>query len=160
MRMLMLIAALLAGGCSSAGEPTGTDGAGGIVRDGVRYTATTTVLESYPVQLHTTVRVLNTGSTPARLEFPSGCVVLLRVYRDTADARPVWDQAQIVMCTMALQLVDLAPGESREYSTHTDAREILGDSLPDGTYHFRARVAVNGGELEIPAGSAQLAVPR
>jgi hypothetical protein len=157
---LTIAAALLATACSTSGDPAAADAAGGIVRDGVRYTASTAVLESFPVQLHTTVEVHNIGNATARLEFPSGCVVLLQAFRQPGDSEPVWDQARAVMCTMALQIVDLAPGERRTYSTRTDAGEILGDSLPDGTYHFRARVAVNGSALEIPAGSAELAIQR
>jgi hypothetical protein len=182
MRFTAFCAVLVLAACTSAGAPepgdTGVPAgdtaapaaadtvapAGGVedgvLRDGVRYTASTAVLESFPVQLHTTVTLVNTGRTTARLEFPSGCVALLRAYGSATATEPVWDQATVVMCTMALQLLDLAPGESRSYSMRTDAREVLGDSLPDGTYHLRARIAVNGAAVEVPAGAVELAIPR
>jgi hypothetical protein len=160
MRHTPFWAALLLAACTTSGAPDTAGDATGSVVDGVRYSASTAVLESFPVQLHTTIDIANAGGAAAHLQFPSGCVVLLRAYRGAADARPAWDQAHTAMCTMAIQMLDLAPGESRQYSTRTDAREILGDSLPDGTYHLRAWVAVNGGVVEVPAGTVQLAVPR
>jgi hypothetical protein len=143
-----------------AAPDTGAGADGSVVVDGVRYSAATAVLESFPVQLHTTVDIENTGAAAAHLQFPSGCVVLLRAYRAAADPSPAWDQGRTVMCTMAIQLLELEPGASRQYGTRTDAREILGDSLPAGAYHLRAYVAVNGGVVEVPAGSVELAVPR
>jgi hypothetical protein len=139
---------------------TGADVDGSVVVDGVRYSAATAVLESFPVQLHTTVDIENTGGAAAHLQFPSGCVVLLRAYRAAADPSPAWDQGRTVMCTMAIQMLELEPGASRQYGTRTDAREILGDSLPAGAYHLRAYIAVNGSVVEVPAGSVELAVPR
>lgn len=147
----------------SPGSPApGTPAAAGdTVRVGdLRFTASTAVLESFPVQLRTTVEVVNTGTTAATLEFPSGCTVLLRAYRSRADAEPAWDQALAVMCTMAIQIVTLQAGERASYATAADAREILGDSLPDGTYHLRAWMSFNGTSIEVPAGSVQLAIPR
>jgi len=140
---------------------TGTDPATGAgTTGGVTYTADTRVLESFPVQLRTTVRALNSSREGARLELSSGCAVQLAAYRDAQRTQLSWDQSRIQMCTMALQIIDIAPGAARNFEGSTDARAILGDSLPDGTYFLTAVMHVNGRKIEIPAGSATLGVPR
>lgn len=132
---------------------------GSIMTEGdLRYVAETAIMESFPVQLATTVTASNVGSRPAALEFPDGCPVLLRAYR-TADrsGRPAWDQANETFCTMAIQQFTINPGESRRFTTRTDAREILGDSLPNGRYYLTAVLRKSGGPLELTAGEADLA---
>lgn len=160
MRMLLL-AVLIAAGC--ARETTTPDGPGGgaaVVHDDVEYRAETAVMESFPVQLATTVTLTNRGTTPVTLTLPDGCAVLLRAYRSENATTPAYDAQRNVACTLALQEVTLPPGDREQFSTRSDAREILGDSLPDGTYHLRALVRPNGGVVEVPAGVVQLAVPR
>lgn len=142
--------------CSTAAEP----GAGGLTEGGLRYTAETRVLESFPVQLRTPVIVANPGGRSVRMELSSGCAVQLVVYRTAERTAPVWDQSRVQACTMALQIVDLDGGATRTFEGRTDAREILGDSLPDGTYHISAVMHVNQRRIEVPAGAAQLGVPR
>ena len=131
------------------------------VEEGIQYKAETAILESFPVQLATTVKLTNTGNSPRQVTFPDGCVVLIRAYR-TAErtGEPAWDQSRVVACTMALVEVALAPGESREFQARTDAGLILGDSLPDGRYYFSALLRPDGRALEVPAGEADLAVRR
>jgi hypothetical protein len=128
------------------------------VHDGLRFTASTAVMESFPIQLTTTVDVANTGTDTAHLVFPHGCIVLLRAYRESDE--PAWDQAGVTFCTMAIEQREIAPGRSATFSTRSDAREILGDSLPDGTYELRAYLTANGEQLELDAGTVPLAVPR
>jgi hypothetical protein len=124
----------------------------------LRYTAETAILESFPVQLATTVRVSNVGSRPAALEFSDGCPVLLRAYRTAARTYPpVWDQERDTFCTQALQLFTLEPGNTKEFTVRTDARQILGDSLPNGDYFLTAVVRKTGWPLELDAGQVELA---
>jgi hypothetical protein len=124
----------------------------------LRYSATTLVMESFPVQLATTVTVANIGSRPAALEFSDGCPVLLRAYRaPDRTAPPAWDQERETFCTLAIQQVTITPGESREFTVRTDARQILGDSLPNGRYLLTAVLRKTGWPLELDAGEVELA---
>lgn len=129
-----------------------------ITEGDLKWVAETAIMESFPVQLATTVKVQNVGSKPAVVELSSGCPVFLRVYRTPErSGPPAWDQAQHVFCTMALQVVQIGPGESRSFTTRTNAAEILGDSLPNGRYYLTAYVNRTGGGPELPAGEADLA---
>ena len=161
MRIIMLLTILVGLGCGrEATPPHAPAGGAAVVRDGLEYRAETAVMESFPVQLATTVTITNRGASLVRLTLPDGCAVLLRAYR-SADARaPAYDALHNVVCTLALQEVTIPPGERQQLAARSDAREILGDSLPDGTYHLRALVRPNGGEVEVPAGTVPLAVPR
>lgn len=152
---------LLLSACAGAEPPAPAEEARqSVAREGIEYLADTRVLESFPVQLRASVVMTNRSGAPVTLELPDGCTVLLRAYREPSGGRPVWDQGQVLVCTMAIQLVALAAGESRTFEGRSDAREILGDSLPDGSYRLVAVVRPNGTAVEIPAGVTQLAVPR
>jgi hypothetical protein len=147
--------------CTTTGEPQNTDEEqAGVTRNDVDYTATTRILESFPVQLHTTVDMVNRGRERARLDFRNGCKVLLRAHRTAARDQAVWDQGRLVGCTQAIETIELQPGERRQLTAHADARQILGDSLPAGRYFLSAYVPASGGTIEMPAGAADLAVPR
>ena len=67
-------------------------------------------MESFPVQLDMRVTMRNTGSQPTKVELGSGCPVLLRAYRNEARTQLAWDQSSGLVCTMQIQIVDLAPG--------------------------------------------------
>ncbi len=124
----------------------------------LRYTAETAIMESFPVQLATSVTVVNIGSRPAALEFSDGCPVLLRAYH-TPDrsGEPAWDQERDTFCTLAIQRITIDSGESRSFSVRTDARQILGDSLPNGRYFLTAVLRKTGWPLELEAGAVDLA---
>jgi len=149
---LGLIAALAA-----CGDPAGPD----VVRtqDGLEYRAWTDILESFPVQLRTHVEIRNRTAKTVEIEFPDGCVVLVRAYLE-GSSRAAWDQALTVGCTDALVRIRLGPGESTRQVAATGAREILGDSLPDGQYRLQAYLRPRPGTVVIEAGSAPLSVPR
>lgn len=160
MRRLLLLSILLAG-CAREATPPAADGPdAALLHGGLEYTADTRVMESFPVQLATTVTIANRGSAPVTLTLPDGCAVLLRAFRSATGTVPAYDALHNVVCTLALQEVTIPPGGREQFSTRSDAREILGDSLSDGTYWLRALVRPNGGEVEVPAGEVQLAVPR
>lgn len=159
--LLLLLA--LAAGCSRPEHPAQPEfpitRQGTPVTEGdLQYVAETAIMESFPVQLATSVTVANVGSRPAALEFPDGCPVLIRAYR-TPDrtGTPAWDQAHETFCTMAIQHFTINPGESRKFTARTDARQILGDSLPNGRYFLTAMLRKTGWTLELPAGEVELA---
>ncbi len=148
-------------GCAGGGDPQDPgDSAYRVRADGIDYSAETAIAESFPVQLRTTVTATNQGGRTARLTFPDGCVVLLRAYHDEARTRIAWSQAEHVGCTMALVEWSLAPGASRQAAAHTDAAQVLRDTLPDGTYWLEAVLRPDGREVAVPAGAVDLAIPR
>jgi hypothetical protein len=155
----MLAVAVLLPACGGGDPADPDDGASAVVtQDDVRYTASTEVMESFPVQLRTTVTVANIGSTSVELTFPDGCIVLMAAGRAGSDEH-VWEQAR--MCTTALVHVRLAPGEEREFNTGTvSARDVLGSQLPDGPYDIRAVLRPLSGIVVVPAGRVELAAPR
>ncbi len=160
-RRALLVAALVAAGCAGGGDPQEPGDAALLVReDGIEYAAETAVMESFPVQLATTVTATNRSGRSVRLAFPDGCVVLLRAYHDEARSRLAWSQQDHVGCTQALVEWSLPAGASRQASVRTDAAQILRDTLPDGRYWLEAVLRPNGTVVAVPAGSADLAVPR
>ncbi len=164
---IALLALLMGATCGDESTPTPPDRrpggglSGSVLRDGVEYRADVLVMESFPVQLSGRVFVRNTSDQARTVTFPDGCVALLRAYR--ADGgQAVWDQAGGLGCTMALVPVELAPGEEREIATPTaSAYDILGTELPDGDYRIAVYLRPIGtGEVEIVAGTTDLAIPR
>jgi len=63
---------------------------------------------------------------------------------------------------MALVPVELGAGEEREVPAPTvSAYEILGTELPDGDYRIAIYLRpIDAGEVEIEAGTTDLAIPR
>jgi hypothetical protein len=157
--LLPLVFLIPLAACANGIGPEGPSSSS-VVQGAVEYTPETLILESYPVQLHTIVRMRNRASSRVEVQLGGGCPVLLRVYRDEARTQLVWDQGRGIACTKEIQIVSLAPGGTAERYTRTGAREILGDSLPDGHYYLSAYVQVVGAPLTIPAGAADLSIPR
>lgn len=159
--MLGLAASIVQLGCGSSrtegGEPLKPGASGAAKVEGIEYRGELLVMESFPVQLAANVTVTNTSKQPATLEFPDGCVVLLRAYR---AGEQVWDQSAEMACTMAIQSVTLGAGESKTFRAGTDAYEILGDALPDGSYRMTAYLRPDGRVVELELGSTDLAIPR
>lgn len=166
---LALLAVLVAATCGEQPAPTppaGDPGPGGslsrvTVRDGIEYRAEVLVMESFPVQLSGRVLVRNPSAQPRTVTFPDGCVALMRAY-EPDGVNPVWDQAHELACTMALVPLELGAGEERELPTPTaSAHEILAGGLPDGEYRVTVYLRpVEGGEVELDAGTTDLAIPR
>ena len=115
-----------AAGCNGNADvsdaPTGPSAP--VTQGGIEYSADTRVMESFPVQLDTRVTMRNPSAQPARVELGSGCPVLLRVYRNEARTQLAWDQSVGIVCTMQIQVVDLAPGASAERNTRASARDM------------------------------------
>lgn len=169
--MPALMAALVVTACTTAGNPdsetqqpapdvAAAGETGRATAAAMHYTADLRVMESFPVQLDARMQVHNPTTQKATLELPGGCPLLLSAYRDAARTDLAWDQGQAIVCTQQLQIVDLAPSAQQEFTSRSDARAVLGDSLPDGTYHMSARLVVNDTVITHTVGAVQLAVPR
>lgn len=152
----------LAMACSSPSDADAdAPSSAAVVQGDVEYRATTAILESFPVQLKTSVVMANRSRSRVVLQLASGCPVQLRVYHDQERQRLVWDQGRVIACTKEIQIVELAAGDTAQRSAPiVSARAILGDSLPDGRYWLGAYVQVVGAPLVVPAGVAELSVPR
>jgi len=163
---LVLLLALAA--CQPAGEhaplpPAEETGEEAIVEEtgegttegGIGYRASSELREG---RVEVRAELHNRGDREREVTFPDGCVVLIRAYHDAArSGPPAWDQRQHAICTMALVMESLQPGESRSFEMTVEVDELLGEQLPQGEYHLTAFLRPDGGEVEIPAGSLRLA---
>jgi hypothetical protein len=122
--------------------------------------------------LYATARVSNAGTRAVYLEY-GDCVLSLRAYRTPdrtsppvwrSEARATWDGAQSYACLSYLAVTTLAPGATAnplERELRIPVIEVLGDSLPNGRYYFSGTLNLNSARTpEVPAGSAELALPR
>ena len=158
-----LIPILLVAACTSAEDgPTDSPPATSRQVGGVEYSADTRVMESFPVQLGMSVTARNTSGAAVTLEFPDPCVPRLEAYRDSArSGEPAWSQERAIGCAAVIHVVEIGAGRTHELGAPTvSAYDVLGDSLPDGRYWLSAVLMPNGQRLELPAGAADLAVPR
>ena len=163
MRASLTLTLLLVAACSTAEDgPTDSPAAASSRIGGIEYGAETLIMESFPVQLRTIVTARNPTDAPVVLEFGNPCVAHLRVYADSArSGLPLWDQERVTGCIAVVFEDTIAPGDTAQYvAPNTDAREVLGDSLPDGRYWLAAALRPNGRAIEVPAGVADLAIPR
>jgi hypothetical protein len=108
--------------------------------------------------------VINTGRLPVHVEY-GDCSLKLRVYRTPArSGAPAWSsERRGDACIMVLFNALIAPGDSlsRPLRFWMPLPQVLGDSLPDGSYHFAAQLDLNFGLTpEIPAGDARLSARR
>lgn len=158
-----LIPILLLAACTSAEDsPTDTPPASSRSVGGIEYSAETLVMESFPVQLRTIVTARNTTDDAVLLGFPDPCVVHVRVYTDSArTGDPAWAQERFLACITVVFEDTIAAGDTAQYAAPgTNGYEVLGDSLPDGRYWLSAVLTPNGERVEVPAGVADLAIPR
>jgi hypothetical protein len=101
--------------------------------------------------------VKNTGTTTQRVEF-APCTfhgpLSLRAYRSSAISGPAWDSAldDNAGCFTSLEFVDMKPGASYTFRQVNDVNEILGDSLPSGSY-----VLTVSGRYLTPTATTELA---
>jgi hypothetical protein len=114
--------------------------------DGFHYRAQAEKLaasaQSYAVRVH----VSNAGMRPDLTRHVAReCPIVLHAYRSaeaqrTVPPRPVWVSPR--RCARTPQPVRLREGESRTLTRRFTAREVLGDSLRPGRYHFTAIVSL------------------
>jgi hypothetical protein len=155
--LVLLVTATACGAQDSIpGDPL-KPGPAGTRTGGIAYSGQLAILESFPVQLAATVIARNASSSAVTLNFPDSCVVLLRAYRGD---EVVWDQSQGTACLQMIVTVELAPGESRSFTSRTDAYAILGKDLADGVYRITGYLRPQRGIVEVELGEADLAIPR
>jgi hypothetical protein len=152
-----LAISLALGACGPVATP-GTPGVAGTqVVDGFGYRAQSVELPAQPRQVDVAVTVMNMLQRERQLEFPDGCIVLIRAYRDAARSGvPAWDQQRQAACTQAIQRVTFGAGEARFYRATVSVPDILGDTLAPGRYHFTALLRPAGRRVEVPAGDLEL----
>src|SRR6187455_1038337 len=98
-------------GAACAGYDPDPGPAAPVIRHGdVDYSAVTAIMESFPVQLSTTVMMANSSAAATTVRLGGGCPVQLRVYRDAARTTLAWDQGRVLFCTKEIQIVDLPRG--------------------------------------------------
>ncbi len=164
-RVLVAVAAAVLSACS--GTPSSPS-------NSLVASATTAVTKQDTTSvLRTNVTVVNRGESPVSLEY-GACAVRVLAYRTAAsDAVPVWDSdqrrswsyGQPIICLTYAVATTLTPGASLspgEFAFAVPLMDVLGDSLPDGHYYFRASVGFVNREpiTQIPAGDADLALAR
>lgn len=120
-----------------------------------------------PVRMRGRVTADNAGSRVAMVSFPPYCRIYLRAYRASdRTGRPVWDQERAFLqqaggCKLPSRPIDIPPGERREAEgMWSSARDVLGDSLPQGEYWFSVAAYFPGSSRQpvvLPAGSMLLA---
>ncbi len=160
MKQLLLTGFVMLAGCAAdPGEPGPRGGnTHTIVADNIEYRAETLIMESFPVQLRANVHITNLRSAPVTVTFRDGCLVYLRVYRDAERTSLAYDSERVEGCTDALVPVSVGAGQLKTVSARTiSAADILGDSLPNGTYYFSAVVRPETQRITLQAGSAALA---
>lgn len=103
--------------------------------------------------------VTNRADTTARIywgDCASTGPLVVRVTRQ-GSSTPVWNSLDAyakVICDLVRHYADVAPGQQWEYDRTIPVRDILGDSLPAGSYTFTASAQFlePGFSSSIPAG--------
>jgi hypothetical protein len=151
-------AALLGSVCAPQEEtPNGADRPDDArLHEGITYRAGSQLLDRDPSTVRTTATVINTSGEHREITFPDGCTVLIVAYADEERQTPVWEQERIAVCTLALQIVQLGPGDSVQYHMDAAVPEILGDSLQPGRYHLSGLLRPDQDRVLVPAGDLQL----
>jgi hypothetical protein len=129
-----------------------------LTHDFITYKATSTVTGG-AVQGKVTATLTDAGGY--LVQYPKECVVELVAYRtrDRRDSAP-WtgapDWRATRACASGWQQTPLERGQSISFDATASAREILGSSLPEGTYYFVAIVHTRTRNVWLAAGSGEL----
>lgn len=95
-------------------------------------------------QVRIDLRITNVSNTRSELAVALGCPVIVRFYRSgDSTKRPVWDQSLPragIECVLGIRTTSLLPGEQTVISSLLSVSDVLGDSLPDATYHATAEL--------------------
>jgi hypothetical protein len=129
-----------------------------VTHDFITYKASSVVAGGV-VQGKVVATLTNAGGMLA--EFPRECVMEIVAYRsrERRDAAPrsgAPDWRSSRKCASGWQQVNLSNGQSTVFDHNVPAREILGSSLPNGTYYFAAIVHTRTRHVWLSAGSGAL----
>jgi hypothetical protein len=112
--------------------------------DGFRYRVETEELAATEQTFEVRVHVSNAGLRPGLTRYVArDCPIVLHAYpsleaQRTAPPTPGWVSPR--RCARIPEPVEIHTGESRALTRRFSAREVLGDSLRPGRYHFTAIV--------------------
>jgi hypothetical protein len=122
----------------------------------------TVVSRTAPRTVEVTLTGTLTHAGGAVERFSADCPVVLHAYRSRArrDAapragRPDWSSR--LRCGPEMIEFSLDRGDARTFRVRAAARDVLGDSLPPGRYHFAVAVHHEQQRALLAAGSARLA---
>ena len=134
----------------------------------VEFTLASGVEGVAPASFGVHVTAHNRGRIAAHLSF-GDCALTVFGYRSAERAgipvwrsdraAPPWVKTSGRACLLYLANQHIMPGESispREFNTLIPTYEILGDSLAEGMYYFRANLKVNERTFPLNAGSARV----
>jgi hypothetical protein len=110
--------------------------AGPVTEHRLRAVAATNLADN-GVHVVATLTVHNDSSAAQLLEYGGCGPIAVRVYRTDA-ANAIWDSDRAIhtLCTQGASALTIASGDSHEFRRTLTNTDILGDSLPDGTYRF------------------------
>jgi hypothetical protein len=150
---LWAAAAAILTGCTGA-APTAPSGS--VDHDGIRYSATTVIVDSAAGHVRTTLTLQNVSDGPRTVQV-GGCRFFVRVYAtETHTPPPIYDQSEKEACPEIVLNLTLGLGQSWTASDDVTGHDVLGDTAPPGLYAFVAVVPSSSGPLTIDAGSAPL----
>ena len=129
-----------------------------VTHDLITYTASSVVLND-AVQGRVIGTLTNAGGMLT--EYPAACAMEIvayrsREHRDAAPRSGTPDWRSTRPCSAAWQQVTLFSGQSKVFDFVASAREVLGISLPDGTYYFAAVVHTRSRHIWLSAGQGVL----
>ena len=151
MRARLGAAAAILMGCAGA-MPTGPGGS--VTQDGIRYSASTAIVDATAGRVRTTLTLQNV-SDAVRTVTVGGCELTVRVYATSAHTPPpIWDQNQNEACPLWASNLTLKPGQSWTTSDEVTGHDVLGSTAPAGVYAFVAVVEMSS--ITIDAGSVPL----
>ena len=134
----------------------------------VEFTLRSGIEDVAPTSFGIHVTAHNRGRTAAHLEF-GACAITVFAYRSqertgtpswrSDRAAAPWVKAPASVCPLYLAIQNILPGQSaspREFNVLIPTYEILGDSLAEGVYYFRAELKVNSRTFPLNAGPARI----
>ena len=161
----LLAAAVLLGGCSEPVTFADPDRPApvlpptrSVLREGIEYGITVTVLRSDVVVVDLVVR--NRAQTARTIRFADSCVGALRAYRHPSGEL-AWDQREgKPACPPPIREVLLSPGGSLTAVARAGSLGILGWTLPEGDYRITVVVQpAEAPEIELEVGVTRLERP-
>jgi len=128
--------------------------------DGLLYQMDTRTSTASPATIESTLTIINTTNEAAETSIAGNCPFSLYAYREEARRDGAYAAGEPDSpregCLLEMVSLDLAPGESRQFSTTVTGARILGDSLPDGRYYLAAVVWLESTSMWLAAGEVQL----
>ncbi|HEX6574413.1 MAG TPA: hypothetical protein VF042_05530 [Gemmatimonadaceae bacterium] len=134
--------------------------------EGLRFRASTKVEGIAPAKVATRVLISNPTANLKRVT-ESDCNFRVRGFRTEARKEPAawrselsalrWNKSDTFeICSLMSKTHLIRPGDSISIGSSNTTYEMLGDSLPEGQYHFSATFGINDSTITLDAGSADV----